>query len=272
MRKFRNAFRKRKLSAESINYLTETLRKPAVFNSTCARVFVKAVDVNAALNLAKREVSNTIDSINFFADLLPYNYGWLYFPEEAASVWVTSPVLGESGIFSIPGHRQGPGPGFSFEKVRQTNTIQPFVRKINKILKEGPKCDLEEILLSSIQWAGRATVESRREQAFLLFAIALESIILPKMQAEINYRLRIRTAHLLGATANEREVISKRVQRLYEIRSKIAHNGYYEVTDVELNQIRFLVKQVILKLLKSRIGVSGNSDEFDRWLERKVLS
>jgi Apea-like HEPN len=137
-----------------------------------------------------------------------------------------------------------------------------------------PRRDIDELYLSAIQWAGRATVEPRREEAFLLFAIALESLILPTSDPmELTYRLRIRTAHLLGATARERERISEETGKLYGIRSNIVHNGYYQITEVELARIKRKTKQAIFALLSSRTA-QGCKDkkELNKWFENKILS
>ena len=86
--------------------------------------------------------------------------------------------------------------------------------------------DLEEKLVAAFQWAGRATAEIRREEAFLLYAIALESIVLADSDPiELTYRLRVRIAHLLGNSPEARRNIFSKVGHLYDIRSKIVHSG-----------------------------------------------
>ena len=62
-------------------------------------------------------------------------------------------------------------------------------------------------VISSLQWADRATVERRREQAFLLYAIALESLVLAdEDKQELKYRLRVPVAHLLGEDEQKRDL------------------------------------------------------------------
>ena len=76
---------------------------------------------------------------------------------------------------------------------------------------------MEQRITSSAQWAGRATVESRPEEAFLLFAIALESLILgSKEHSELRYRLALRTAYLLSHSPDARRQIHKDIRQLYE--------------------------------------------------------
>ena len=100
-----------------------------------------------------------------------------------------------------------------------------------------------------MQWAGKATVERRKEESFLLYAISLESLVLAENEnVEMTYRLRQRVVHLIGKEDNEsRVLLSKKISDLYTIRSKIVHTGYYQVTDADLSLIRLYSKSCILK-------------------------
>jgi len=76
-----------------------------------------------------------------------------------------------------------------------------------QILGADHRTEIEEKILASIQWAGRAAVklQERREEAFLHYAIALETIMLGRKQdAELTYRLSMRTALFVGDTPEER--------------------------------------------------------------------
>ena len=65
---------------------------------------------------------------------------------------------------------------------------------------------LQDRILSALQWAGRAAVEERREEAFLLYAIAIESLLLGgKSHVEVTERLAVRGAHLLSGDPKARE-------------------------------------------------------------------
>jgi hypothetical protein len=107
----------------------------------------------------------------------------------------------------------------SLEKLEQTPSLHPFVKKVDRLLKVNPQRDLGRVLLTAVQWVGRGSVETRREEAFLLLSIALESIVLPVTDTELSYRLRVRTAHLLGRTIGERTRISKEIRELYRMDS-----------------------------------------------------
>jgi hypothetical protein len=113
----------------------------------------------------------------------------------------------------------------------------------------------------------------RREEAFLLSAIALETIMLPGSGSnELAYRLRLRVAHLLGETLDERREIIRKIRNLYNIRSKIVHDGAYEVTDAELRQIRSFAKKATWRLLETPyLRKCPSLADMETWFESQIL-
>lgn len=56
--------------------------------------------------------------------------------------------------------------------------------------------------------------------------IAMETLVVEKTNdSTIGFMLRLRVARLLGNNINERKIIAKQIQRLYDLRSKAAHTG-----------------------------------------------
>ncbi|WP_332636404.1 hypothetical protein [Acetomicrobium sp.] len=130
--------------------------------------------------------------------------------------------------------------------------------------------------MASVQWAGRAVVElqQRPEEAFLHYAIALETIILGRRQHdELAYRLSMHTALLAGDTPEKRAEIKKEVRDLYGIRSKIVHSGHYEVTDADVGKIRELTIICIMRILTEKPFTSMTEErEIDNWFDQAMLS
>ena len=124
---------------------------------------------------------------------------------------------------------------------------------------------MQELVLTAVRWAGRATIEATREESLLLFAIALECLVLPTRGAELTHRLSQRVAWILSGDPDQRRGLTKRVRELYEVRSRVVHDGHYEVTEFERNGIRAVAKEVIDRLLLDPIveqcaGTKGSSD------------
>lgn len=276
LRKFRSATMKHQVPASEIQRRLEVvtrLKSGELWNQPCAVVQVKARDRQAADEIARREAQDTLDALNFFADLTPYQHGRLYLPGDRESRPMTAPVLEESGSWSMPHSRAGPIAPFEFDKLRKAINLRPIVRRVHNISRSEGIREVEDLLLTAFRWAGRAAIEVRREHAFLLYAIALESAVLPGGNAEqLGYRLRMRVAHLLESRAEKRNDLVRRVRDLYGIRSKVVHSGWYQLPAEDLERMRRICKLVLLRLLTHRsMSRMKSLADLDAWFERQML-
>lgn len=239
---------------------------------TCGMVTVLAIDPEAAKNLAMRELHITIDVINFFSDLLPGASNFLYLPGERERTVAPSLMLSDipQQNSSIGSTVKGPIAPVSLSIINNKSKFS--VSRAKKILTK-PKGSFQERLLSAIQWAGRAATDARSEEAFLLYAISLESIMLSDNEKdELQYRLALRVAHLLGKDSESRKQIVRQVKDLYKVRSQIVHSGKFRVADVDLQQIKLLTKKCILRILGDETFLSMQTPkEFADWFEMKIL-
>ncbi len=138
-------------------------------------------------------------------------------------------------------------------------------RRASQLLREGEPTGFSETLITAMQWAGRAAADQRQEEAFLLYVIALESLILgpKKNPKDVGHRLRLRIAHLLGETDEQRQEIITIVSDLYGLRSDIVHIGAIEVTDGDVGLARAITYRCIGSLLLN--------DPFSRMVAYKEL-
>lgn len=136
------------------------------------------------------------------------------------------------------------------------------------------RSDFQEVLLAAVEWAGRATTARGREEGFLLFAIALESLFLADGDPrELGYRLALRLACFMEESRAERARLVREVRRLYEIRSTIVHSGSYDASDEEFHSMRHLAKRAILRALVTRALVCCDSRKAaGEWFELMILS
>jgi hypothetical protein len=132
---------------------------------------------------------------------------------------------------------------------------------------------LEDQILASIQWAGRATVEGRNEEAFLLYAIAPESFFLAGGEPrELSYRLRLLAARFLGRDFEARHDVFEKVNAIYKLRSKIVHSGFIQVTQSEVGLIRRLTKATLIHICTSAdLQAFSDSKELESWLLDQLL-
>ena len=266
-----------KVSAQQKRIRRETIQSmwdDGVADQVFASTIVKAVDADAARMLALRQIQAVADAINFFSDLIPYNHGLIYLPSYTAEARVISPVIFhaiEGQGYSITYQHVGPQGRLSLNALEEMIGKDLFLR-LSTLLK-GTGSNFQNILLSSLQWAGRATGEFRKEEAFLLYVIAIETILLSDAgHQELSYRLRIRLAILLANTLQKRQEYFNEMNDLYTIRSKIVHSGHFQVTDVELSRIRFFAKRCIAQMLTDKDFAAMNTpDELAQWFTQRIL-
>ena len=250
--------------------LANTIKEGKLWHKPCAVITLAARDSDTARSRARLTTQAVLDEMNFFADLIPYNYAWLRQPGGVASAVESAAIASETSL-SLPDQSMGPLGPFAVKQLTKRPWLHRTFRLLSALSRRAKARTVGELLLVSFRWAGRASVESRREQSFLLFAIALEAAILPERQhQELTYRLGIRVARLLGKNPFDRKDIHRSLARLYGVRSTIVHSGDYEVTDEDLGLLRALTKRVLVRLLRRRKGWNERPTALASWLDGLV--
>ena len=266
-----------KLRVSKANYPPESMETDlsSLSGKVVAVIDTLALDETAARTVAINRLRVIIDVINFFSDLIPYADGFAYLPGEVERLNITIPSLVNTDGFNIKYEALSPLIDLSLEKLFQEDKERNFgLLVIDRMLKT-MKNPLDERIVASVQWAGRATVFSkkRKEEAFLLYIIALESIILADQDhVELSYRLKLRVSHFLGNDYQSRSNIFQEINRLYRIRSGIVHSGQFEVTDKDISTVRYLTKHCLIKLLTEEPFSSMQSiQDLPKWFDKQIL-
>lgn len=246
--------------------------------SICGVIEVEAKDYESAEKIAIAQLRHTLDILNFFSDITPFNpKAWVYLPSDLESYLSCGFILGgdnESNIH-FPNRRIGPLGELSLARVIESDAKSTLgFEYLVKLLGKNNCNKLEKALITAIHWAGRAVLAKRREESFLLYAIALESIILADSpNSELNYRLKIRIAHLLGSDLEKRQEIFDRVNRLYKLRSKLVHDGKYEITDLELQFMSDIAIRCIKRfLIEPTFHQMKSPEDFADWSQKQVFN
>ena len=231
---------------------------------------VSAVDDEAAIQAAKHKLQTTVDAINFFASRERMG-GWVFLPGDTMPQTEFVLAICEKESITPSFRRAGP--------VRQLPLNQIANRKgfarVSSILAKETPSSLEERILASLQWAGRAQIEARREEAFLLYAIALESLLLGRdTKTEISHRLAVRCAHLGGGpTADDKKRVVREILALYETRSRIVHSGNFVVSDSELALMKeYSVLTLFVVIDAEPFRSMTEVRELEQWFETQLLS
>jgi len=241
-------------------------------------VTVEAKDYNAAEVIAIKNLREVLDILNFFSMLVPYNPdAWTYLSGDLEPYFFESIILNEddTASFNIMSKRIGPLQEINVLRIIESSKKDNigFDYVINLLTKNNLN-KFQQSLLTAIQWAGRAVVANRREEAFLLYAIALESIILvDSPNSELSYRLRLRISHLITSNLKNRNEVANTVKELYNLRSKIVHDGKYEISSLELDTIKYISISCIKRLCVDPLFRNmASPKDFADWLEDRILS
>lgn len=113
--------------------------------------------------------------------------------------------------------------------------------------------DLQDKILESIEWSGKASVETDDNKALLLYAIAIEAILNythnSSLYVPTTISLADSVAFLLGKNKKSRIQYASYVTELYRIRSGIVHGSVKQVSELDLHTAFSLSHQVIKKIL-----------------------
>ncbi len=243
-----------------------------------ASVTVRAVDNEAAKHLGIERIRRTVDILNFFAPFLqelPRVYRAYLAPEgtRTALVWAAHAIDGGALHSSTPW--PAANPHVLGMDVSSPRAIEVGLSRASELLGREGRSDLDDRVVNALAWAGRAFVEPRRDQAFLLYAIALEALLTkPNSRAGVTDRVRLRAAHLIGrGTAMKRRVFAL-MARLYEIRSALVHSGDSgDLTDSDLKAMAEVVERALTGVLTDeRFTRMRTAADFDIWFEGQLLA
>jgi hypothetical protein len=260
--------------AEGYRSFLNSIFADKIDGKTVGLVEVIAIDFEAAKQLAFRELRRTVDVINYTANARQTRT-YITLQGDAEATTETVPVLqsGDSPSFQIHRSRIGPDQPLNLRWFLGGTEQDLGLKMASDILADKDRRELARLVLTAIEWTGRAGIDRRKEEAFLLYAIALECLVLGQQnEGELTYRLQTRIAHLVGGTVEKRKEIAKLVGELYRIRSKIVHNGQYEVTDADLELIRyFAVRSINRVLMYSPFVDMQTFKDLRDWFEDQVL-
>jgi hypothetical protein len=247
---------------EAVN---ETIRGKVVVSAP-----VHAVDATAAQILGQKLIRQTVDILSFFANLGGQACSQILLPEDSrpaiAKVFLFSEEIGERHAAST---LVGPIAPFSFAGPH----LHPAgLKRTSEMLKREPPSEFDLRLLSALQWAGKASVEPRIEDAFLLFAVSMESLLLERNEkSEIAETLALRLAHLISGPGT-RLMVYRDMKKLYGIRSKIVHSGSFDVGEDQLSEIRYYTRVALLTMLLSpQLSGLSTDRELTDWFRSRLL-
>ena len=234
-----------------------------------AKVVLQAVDDRSAIERSRELLSTHLSIINA---LLSATYPSLY---------RLSHLHDYSGSFGLAGSIQenkkwGGNSGWklNFQPLSSSALVstmaKPTAKRASALMSSSSK--ISKRIRASYELVGNGAVTEDRATAFILFAIALESAVLPGRNSEITNQLSTRVAHLIADSLEERRLVAKRIKTLYGMRSKIVHEAKIDISDNEASDLKRICLEVLAALssLDASQGIN-TQDALDLWFETKTL-
>ncbi|MYB21693.1 MAG: hypothetical protein F4187_09800 [Gemmatimonadetes bacterium] len=211
---------------------------------------VPARDQDAGSMLAERAVLETIECLNFFAEMMPYNRGTLSVARNGPpSGTVTSLTLASEGSFLTEPKTKPP---WTYSFARHADLTPPAAKALERVealLSVKRRTKVEDLLLRAVRWGGRSAAAETPEYTLLYSLIALESLLLPRGSGELSFRLSRLVARVLGKDQDSRYQLAKDIARLYDLRSKVVHDGRFEVTEDDKVQASVFAHEAITRIV-----------------------
>lgn len=222
---------------------------------------VHARDPAAAVSLATRKLSITLECLNFFADTISYNRHSRG-PDGARRPTVlrigeSGPAIALQAALATNGsfweNRQATQLGtFSIERVHALPDLAgEAVRRVEALLARELRNPVEELLLRAVRWVGRATAAESPEDQVLFSEIALECLTRPGMDRHTKQHLVVQTAAILDRSHSDGDSIEDEITRLYGVRSELVHDGSREISESDSKEMYEIALAVTLSLLVS---------------------
>lgn len=236
-----------------------------------AKVAVKAKDGSAAHQRALRIVRIAIDVLDFIGPTLDVPY------REPLATFESVELPGRSAVVAVgPAHSSWRTISFGIRIGRLDRLARgrsALFRAASQLLRT-PESDLACRLVTAMAWAGRARVQRRADQAFLLNMIALESALSsPDSRESTTDRVRQRTAHVIGGHLNQRLAAHREMRRLYRLRSAIVHTGAAGLMQQDQTSLEQLVRKVLSALTTKRpFSVFRTAEELELWFHEQTLA
>jgi hypothetical protein len=238
--------------------------------SVVARVNVRAVDGTAARSIGINQVRQTLDVLDFVQPAVEAPY------LESAVAFEPMESPGGSACVAVRDKRADYSTISYNVRVRELVHTRrtPLERALDRLLREEPTA-LTRRLSTAVAWAGRANVQRRRDQAFLMKMVAIEAALTrDEGRGGTTDRLRLRVAQVMGGSKSQRSASYAQMTEFYKLRSRIVHTGNAEkITAATMTEITRLARLLLDRLLtRAPFRRMSKEQELEEWFEQQLLA
>ena len=270
-------------------WLVEWQRKSLESAQYAARTKVKAGDAQQAVRTAIIETQEALNIVRLFlSSAIRTDHYEFYSKMDIVG-------RGKSGIQLIAARRVASPEGdpLSYSHPWKVLGVEPetFIHEaafqymkdngfeeISQILSAENPSVFQQQIIRAIRWFAQGTNSDSKVDAFINYAVALETLLGKEAQdphikaAGITARLAERTAFLLGVSLDrdQRKQIARDISKLYGERSKLVHGSSTDVSMKELSLLEEYVRHIIFVLVKQK-GYTA-FEELVEWVVNQKFS
>lgn len=136
----------------------------------------------------------------------------------------------------------------SYGTYKDENT--QHLKSIQAIIEKGKKGDMDNRIIRSLRLFGVSRLSYKYENRFLMVVSACESLLLSKDEKDyIAWKLSEKTAFLTRDTGEERLKLYKRMKELYNLRSKLIHEGKEDIKYSDIRELDTVYLELIMRIL-----------------------
>lgn len=226
---------------------------------------VRARDPEAAIGLATREVTATLDCLNCFSEIIPYNPAILRVatsqPPSGSAIRYAHTVAGafrNSPQSEIPWE-------YSMERLWELDGFAgKTVRRLDALLRQRKRSEIDELLIRAARWIGRASAADTAEYDFLYTAIAIDCMMKPVWNRDKTLLKRVKG--LLSDFADIDEI-----DRVWQLRNDLVHDGRLEVPEIDKRLLHSFALNSLGRLLANdELKDIDSLADLDKWFTHQV--
>ncbi|MDE2989430.1 MAG: hypothetical protein OXT70_15470 [Chloroflexota bacterium] len=226
---------------------------------------VRARDTKAAIGLATREVTATLDCLNCFSEIIPYNRAILRVATSrrpsGSAIRYAHTVAGafrNSPKSEIPWE-------YSMEQLWKLDGFAgKTVCRLDELLRQRERSEVDELLIRAARWIGRASAADTVEYDFLYTAIAIDCMMKPVWSRDKTLLNRLK--RLLSDFADIDEI-----DRLWQLRNDLVHDGQLEVPEIDKRLLHnFALNSLGRLLANDELKGIDSLVDLDKWFEYLV--
>ena len=128
--------------------------------------------------------------------------------------------------------------------------------------------DLENRIINAMRWIGTGIQSGNDCDKILMFVIAIECLLNQKKDESISSAIAERCAFLLSEEPDRRIKNDEKVKRLYDIRSKIVHEGLTDITAEDVGSAQWLAISCLFGICH-RLKDWKNLDQIIKWTKEQ---